>query len=52
MREMTTFERVAVEPDRDMMDLPQDETAAVQKGECHQVGVQIVSASEGDQSRR
>lgn len=45
------FERVAVELDRDMADLLQNETT-VQKGECHQVGVQIVSASEGDQSRR
>jgi hypothetical protein len=51
MRQMTTFERVAVELDRDMTDLLQNETTVL-KGEGHQVCVQIVSASEGDQSRR
>jgi hypothetical protein len=33
-REETTFERVAVELDRDMTDLLQNETT-VQKGGCH-----------------
>lgn len=47
---MTTFERVAVELGRDKKCLLQNETSG--KGEGHPVRVQIVSASEGDQSRR
>jgi hypothetical protein len=51
MGQKTTFERAVVELDRNMKDLLQNETTG-RMGECHQVCVQIVSASEEDQTRR
>ena len=52
MRQKTSFERAGVELDRDMKDWLQNESTGQKKEGCHWVRAQIVSASEGDQSRR